>query len=463
MLQLMAAYLQQIDDVFRYVGKLAFLHCIQRLEVIVDMFQTWFAQASYTINQLTGKVVALIVIEPFFEHRIVVQTTHGERAGALHLFDQLLLELHSTHCPAQSAQVLVQEGGDGAFEVVFRKLQYLAQLLAGVATQEFQNLHVVCALHQLLDSGVALFFLLAFLVHHLAAYQHEHCQADQCDNGDCAAEIDDQGHEETDCECSSGSDEPAADDAQYAGDAEYGGVASPSAVGKGGTHGHHEGDVGCGEGKFQGSTEGNQQAGEYKVDGGAYQVERCAVGNDGFVLPEAGFYPAFAAFGHRFGQPVGYCHAEAYQCTCYGGAAEALFAFILTGEVDGSLDYVMCLLGGAQRVDHDDSRTDKEIPGRFGRTQQRAHEEAVGTCGGAVGGVVDERGVAGKGHTDEVHQVVTRKGEGKGKGSQKHHDLEHVDLPPVQHLHQQGEEHKETTDQQGGVILYPLLVFRGHE
>mgnify|MGYP006998724876 CR=1 FL=1 len=60
-----------------------------------------------------------------------------------------------------------------------------------------------------------------------------------------------EGYEETDGEGSSGSDEPAADNAQYAGDTEHGGVASPGAVGKGGTHSHHESNVSGGEREFQ--------------------------------------------------------------------------------------------------------------------------------------------------------------------------------------------------------------------
>ena len=147
----------------------------------------------------------------------------------------MFLELHGTHCPAQSAQVFVQESGNGAFEVIFRKFQYFAQFLTGVLAQQFQNLHVVRALHQLLDGSVSFFLLFALLVHYLAAYQHEYCQTDKGDDSDCTAEMNYEGNEETDGKRRSGSDEPAADNAQYAGDTEHGGVASPGAVGKGST------------------------------------------------------------------------------------------------------------------------------------------------------------------------------------------------------------------------------------
>lgn len=57
----------------------------------------------------------------------------------------------------------MQESGDGAFEVIFRKFQYFAQFLTGVLAQQFQNLHVVRALHQLLDGSVSFSFSLRFL------------------------------------------------------------------------------------------------------------------------------------------------------------------------------------------------------------------------------------------------------------------------------------------------------------
>lgn len=95
------------------------------------------------------------------------------------------------------------------------------------------------------------FLLFALLVHYLAAYQHEYCQTDKGDDSDCTAEMNYEGNEETDGKRRSGSDEPAADNAQYAGDTEYGGVTSPGAVGKGSTRKHHESNVSGGEREFQ--------------------------------------------------------------------------------------------------------------------------------------------------------------------------------------------------------------------
>ena len=93
-LQLVAAHLQQVNDVFRYIGKLAFLDGVERFEVIVDMLQTRFAKAGNAIHQFAGKVVALILIESFFQYGIVVETAHGKCSGTLHLLDELFFEFY---------------------------------------------------------------------------------------------------------------------------------------------------------------------------------------------------------------------------------------------------------------------------------------------------------------------------------------------------------------------------------
>ncbi len=104
---LVPADLQQVDDVLRYIRELAFLNGVQRLEVIVYMLQAWLTEASDAIYQFTGKVVALIVIESFLQHRLVIQAAHGKRACTFHLLDKLLFELYRSHVAAQSAQVLM--------------------------------------------------------------------------------------------------------------------------------------------------------------------------------------------------------------------------------------------------------------------------------------------------------------------------------------------------------------------
>ena len=134
-LQLVTADLKQVHDIFRYVCEFAFLDCIERFEVVVNVFQTRFAKTSYTVYQLTGEVIALIVIKSLFENGIVVQAAHGERSGTLHLFYQLLLELHGTHCTTQSAQVFVQEGGNRTFKIIFGEFQYSAEFLTGMLAQ----------------------------------------------------------------------------------------------------------------------------------------------------------------------------------------------------------------------------------------------------------------------------------------------------------------------------------------
>ena len=53
-----------------------------------------FAKTAYAVHQFAGKVVALIVIESFFQYGIVVETAHGKCSGTLHLLDELFFEFY---------------------------------------------------------------------------------------------------------------------------------------------------------------------------------------------------------------------------------------------------------------------------------------------------------------------------------------------------------------------------------
>ena len=108
-----------------------FLDSVQRVEVIVDMLQTRFAKAGNAIHQFAGKVVALIVVQPFFEHGVIVEAAHGYRSRALHLLDKLFLELCGTHGTAQSPQVLVDKRGDSQLEVCLCVFENFAKTLRG--------------------------------------------------------------------------------------------------------------------------------------------------------------------------------------------------------------------------------------------------------------------------------------------------------------------------------------------
>lgn len=83
----------------------------------------------------------------------------------------------------------MQEGSDGTFEVLFRKGEYFGKLFAGMFAQQFKNLVIVGALHQLFQRFVAFFFLFALFIHDLAADQHEYGEADKGDDGNGAAEV----------------------------------------------------------------------------------------------------------------------------------------------------------------------------------------------------------------------------------------------------------------------------------
>ena len=196
------------------------------------MFEAWFAEAGDAVHQFAGEVVALVVVESFFEHGVVVEAAHGYGSRAFHLLDELLLKLGGTHRTTQSAEILVQERGDGEFEIRFSILQYSGELFAGVFAHQLQGFFAVCGLHELFQSFVALRFRFAFIVHHLAAYQDEYGEGDKGDDGDVATVMEYEGDKETDGKGGSGGDEPATDDAQYTRDTVDGGVTSPGTVGE---------------------------------------------------------------------------------------------------------------------------------------------------------------------------------------------------------------------------------------
>ena len=89
--------LNQIGDIFGYIAEFTFLDGVQWVEVVVDMFEARFAEAGNTVDQFAGEVVALIVVESFFEHGVVVEAAHGNGSGAFHLLDELLFEFRGTH------------------------------------------------------------------------------------------------------------------------------------------------------------------------------------------------------------------------------------------------------------------------------------------------------------------------------------------------------------------------------
>ena len=50
--------------------------------------------------------------------------------------------------------------------------------------------------------------------------------------------------------------------------------------------------------------------------------------------------------------------------------SSSIMCLILAGKVDGSFDYVVCFFRSAKGINHDSACTEKEVPRRFGRSQQ---------------------------------------------------------------------------------------------
>ena len=75
-----------------------------------------------------------------------------------------------------------------------------------------------------------------------------------------------------------------------------------------------------------------------------------------------------------------------------------------------------------------------KIPGDGGGPGQRG----IAPCrrgAGSVGCKVLPGWKSGKGYTDKVHQVISGKGESKGKSSKAYNNFENIHFRPVQHLH----------------------------
>lgn len=58
------------SNFYRHISKLTLLDGIQRIEVVVDMLQTRFAQAWDAVYKFTGKIVTLVVVQSFFKNGV---------------------------------------------------------------------------------------------------------------------------------------------------------------------------------------------------------------------------------------------------------------------------------------------------------------------------------------------------------------------------------------------------------
>ena len=122
----------------------------------------------------------------------------------------------------------------------------------------------------------------------------------------------------------------------------------------------------------------------------------------------------------------------------------------------------MCLLAGGQGEHHNGTGCNEEYHRSLGRPVERLHQETIriaATVGHEIIVSIQSR----QGHTDEVHQVVARKGHRQSKGSHHHDDLEYIHTAPVQHLHQNGEADEATGDNHPRILGHPQLVLLRHE
>ena len=171
----------------------------------------------------------------------------------------------------------------------------------------------------------------------------------------------------------------------------------------------------------------------------------------------------FTFVGRAAVDDVRHVEAEAHQLARDGRTAEVLLSLVLPGQGDFGLYDVMRLLRSPQGIDHDGTRAYEEVPRCLGRVEQGGHQETVGSGGLSVGYVVRIGRIAGQGHTDEVHQVVSRESQSQGKGAHQDDNAEDVHPAPVKYLHQYREEHEECGDDDVRMGVYPVIHLGGHK
>ena len=113
----------------------------------------------------------------------------------------------------------------------------------------------------------------------------------------------------------------------------------------------------------------------------------------------------------------------------------------------------MRLLGGADGHGHDNARADEEpLLARQGRVAgQHAHDVLLAILSRAVMTEIEECLQTGQRRTDEVHEVVARKGHGERERAEEHDDFEDVHFEQMQHLHQYGKR-RETHEQDSALV-----------
>ena len=431
-------------------------------EAAVEVLAAGHGDTLHAVEHLLTRVGAEVEPRVLLQREADGEPTHRhEFAGAVAALP-LLHVLQVLAYAAQSAEVLGLHGAAGVPVAGARLLQQLGGRLRMVRLQRLPDLGrrefvEVIERHGLVQHCLGFRLAAGFDIgNDEDGGDHEDEHEHECDTSAVAEQADEHGGEESD----RGGEEPAADDGEHARDTIDGGFARPCAVGKGGTHGDDERNVGGGQRQFERSAHDDEQTGEDKVDRRADEVERRAVCHDGFVFVEAAVYPSAHLLRQDDLQGGVDAIRTADEALRHAAAAEHLFALRLPREVDRGLHHVLRLLRAEECRYHDSTRADEEERGGARGCVEGTHHMLRRARAARDEVLVGREGS--QGDTHEVDQVVARKRQRQGEGAEEDDDFEHIDSEPIEQLHEQRAADEDTEHEQRGVVGYPLVRLGGH-
>ena len=257
--------------------------------------------------------------------------------------------------------------------------------------------------------------LLLFLESAVIADHSEGNEENYAEHRKYASDIIERGNEESQDEGRAGSDEPATDNSNNAGNAVNCGFASPSAVGKRGTHRDHEGYIRCGERKLERSTDRNEQTGQHEVDTGTNKVESHSFFLVCIVFVEAAVDPILNTHRNVASYLTIKVENVANRGACDLRRGEYFLTLVLTREIDGALYDLLGFFRGPNSGGHDHTSADKEEmhPGQGRGLGENPHIVLFGRNSIGVVGKIKEAFQTSKGDTDKIHEVIAGKCHGQ--------------------------------------------------
>ena len=139
----LSALFQEMDNLSGYGTEALFLLPAKRVEIVVGMFETWFASPLDGMNDVIREIVSLEIVETLFQPHLVVQVRYSYGSQSLHLFEIPAFGFDVAHCLAQGAVTLVKKTCGHTLVEVGAPLQYFGKLFAAELTQQNKSLLLV--------------------------------------------------------------------------------------------------------------------------------------------------------------------------------------------------------------------------------------------------------------------------------------------------------------------------------